>query len=417
MTWLGRLLLSAVAAVLLVTSVGPTVSAGAPEVYQVPAGGVLQLAGAGWGHGRGMSQWGAYQAATEGHSAAEILGFYYPGTTLARVGSQRVRVLLAAATGPELVVPAVAGLGYRIGTAAGMESESPTPATPPAGCPGPVTSWRAVVADSGLLLQALCGSWVDVRSAAGTQAIGFEVAGGITPVQVAGARRGYRGQLLAHRSGRSLRVLNVVAMEDYLRAVVPAEVSPSWPAEALAAQAVAARTFASHEVAARGNSAFDVYDSTYSQSYPGARTYLPDWTPLASREDARCDAAIAATAELQLLWAGSPALTQFSASNGAVTAAGPLPYQLATVDPWDARAAGNPRRAWVRSVPATALASRYRLGRLRQVEVLARDGVGDWGGRILAVRLVGTRRAVTVRGDSAIRSAFGVHSSNFTITG
>jgi SpoIID/LytB domain protein len=61
-----------------------TPTAGGPisvnEVYPRPASGVFRLSGHGWGHGHGMSQWGAEGAATLGKSADEILATYYPGT-------------------------------------------------------------------------------------------------------------------------------------------------------------------------------------------------------------------------------------------------------------------------------------------------------------------------------------------------
>jgi len=40
------------------------------------------ITGGGWGHGIGLSQWGAYQRAKEGQKAADIIAFYYPGTKL-----------------------------------------------------------------------------------------------------------------------------------------------------------------------------------------------------------------------------------------------------------------------------------------------------------------------------------------------
>ena len=94
-----------------------------------------------------------------------------------------------------------------------------------------------------------------------------------------------------------------------------------------------------------------------------------------------------------------------------------VPYLRAAPDGWDARAARNPQRTWKVTVNATSLAARYGLGTLTEVVVTGRDGGGDWGGRITSAQLVGTARTVTLSGDSAIRSAFGVRSANFTIVG
>ncbi len=89
--------------------VGAPVSAAEPEVYPVPADGVFRMQGSGWGHGRGMSQWGAYQAAATGVLHPQILSFYYPGTVLAPMPDALVRVLLASDTGRDLVVRATPG--------------------------------------------------------------------------------------------------------------------------------------------------------------------------------------------------------------------------------------------------------------------------------------------------------------------
>ena len=59
------------------------------------AGTALIVTGHGWGHGVGMSQWGAYGYARHGWKYRRILDHYYPGTTMGHVGEERVRVLLA----------------------------------------------------------------------------------------------------------------------------------------------------------------------------------------------------------------------------------------------------------------------------------------------------------------------------------
>lgn len=42
----------------------------------------ISVQGHGWGHGVGMSQWGAYGMASQGFKCSQILDFYYPGTKL-----------------------------------------------------------------------------------------------------------------------------------------------------------------------------------------------------------------------------------------------------------------------------------------------------------------------------------------------
>src|SRR5437763_9354557 len=57
----------------------------------------LVVTGHGWGHGVGMSQWGAYGYARHGWSYDRILAHYYPGTQLAGAPVSHIRVLLATA--------------------------------------------------------------------------------------------------------------------------------------------------------------------------------------------------------------------------------------------------------------------------------------------------------------------------------
>ncbi|HEX6887564.1 MAG TPA: SpoIID/LytB domain-containing protein, partial [Candidatus Nanopelagicales bacterium] len=287
----------------------------------------------------------------------------------------------------------------------------------PEGCTAPATRWRARAVRAGLRLDAACGGrWRTVQGAA-PAAITFAGADGMVATQNGTVRRAYRGTVTATRLGsRAVAVVNTVAMEDYLRAVVPSESSPSWPDEALKAQAVAARSYAAREARGRAARSFDVYDTTRSQAYPGAAILDSAWRPVRSREHPRSDAAIAATAGLHVTVDGVPALTQFGASNGGATAASPLPYMTVQTDPWDARAMRNPRLAWTHSIAAAELGRRARVGQVTAVEVLGREGAGPWGGRLTALRIVGTSGARTVSGDGAIRSMFGTASSMFTFT-
>lgn len=403
-----------VAASIVAASVGLVAPATAvePEVFPVPADGVYRMQGSGWGHGRGMSQWGAFQAALTGVAHPQILSFYYPGTTLVPMPDALIRVLLASDTGRDLVVRATPGLTV---TQAGVDAIA-LPVTP-SGCASPATRWRVRASGSALKLAVYCGRWLTVDTVAGSS-LEFAVPDGLVGTQNGSVRRGYRGTVTAIRTGsRSVQVVNTLPMELYLRPVVAAEVSPSWPVEALRAQAVAARSYAAHGALGRAKHTFDVYDSTRSQAYPGAVAYDASWRIVRSREHPNTDAAIADTAGIQVTIGGAPALTQFSSSNGGATAATPLPYMAVQADPWDSTAAKNPRLAWTGSVSAAKLRARCRgAGDISAVRVLAREGAGPWGGRISQMEIVGASRTCTLASDSAIRSALGVNSSVLTFT-
>lgn len=398
------------AAIVGVAAPAPAVE---PEVYPVPADGVFRVEGSGWGHGRGMSQWGAYQAAASGVLHPQILSFYYPGTVLAPMPDAMVRVLLASDTGRDLVVRATPGLTV---TQVGRDPIQ-LPVTP-SNCAVPASRWRVRASGSGMTLAVHCGSWRTVDKVAGST-LEFAVPDDVVGTQNGSVRRGYRGTVTAIRTGkRSVQVVNTLPMELYLRPVVAAEVSPSWPVEALRAQAVAARSYAAHGALGREKRAFDVYDSTRSQAYPGAVSYDSAWRIVGKREHPTTDAAIADTTGVQVTAGGLPALTQFSSSNGGATAATPLAYMVAQADPWDATAAKNPRLAWTDSVSTASLRARCRgAGDISAVRVLAREGAGPWGGRISQMEIVGTARTCRLASDSAIRATLGVNSSVLTFTG
>ena len=407
---------TAVAALASVTCLGLVMPASAadPETYPVPADGVFQMTGSGWGHGRGMSQWGAYQAASEGRTHQEILGFYYPGTTLATLPSGVVRVLLSSDTGRNLVVRAVPGLSADFDKDGNQTLVLPAQ---PDGCTRPATKWRARSVGKRMRLDARCGSWTKVARKLGPT-VSFEVPDGIVATTSRRSKRGYRGAVSAtYVASRSVRVVNTVPMEQYLRSVVAAEVSPSWPAESLRAQAVAARSYAATEMRGRAASAFDVYDWVRSQAYPGAVEYGSGWRVTRSREHPATDAAIADTAGVHVIAGGVPALTQFSSSNGGATAASPLPHMVAAADPWDAAATKNPRLAWTDTVSAGQLSAQCSgSGPVTAVRVLQREGAGPWGGRVSRLEIVGTNRSCQLTSDSAIRLALGVNSSFLTFT-
>jgi SpoIID/LytB domain protein len=87
---------------------------------------------------------------------------------------------------------------------------------------------------------------------------------------VAIADRRYRGSLdLKRLSARKLRLINSLPMEAYVAGVVPAEMSPSWPLEALKSQAICARSYAFAKTVERAGRDFDVVDTVLDQAYHG----------------------------------------------------------------------------------------------------------------------------------------------------
>ena len=359
-----------------VGSAGPAVARSAPDVtpaeaYPVPFGGVFTVDGHGYGHGRGMSQWGAAGAAEHGLSATSILNFYYPGTTQQTRTPGTIRVLISAATGPNMQVDPASGLTAR-DLATNKLYHLPT---------GP-TRWRVRRDGSVLRIASLTGSrWTRYPDIHGAFAGAVRLAAtGALTLHVGTASRHYRGKLTVSPLGTTqVQVVNTVDLESYVDGVVPSESIPSWPAAALQAQAVAARTYA---VAQRPGPTYDICDTTACQVYGGADI-----------EDARTTAATHATAGQVRTYGGVPISAEFGASNGGWTVSGGVPYLPAKADPYDGI---DPRssHSWTSTLSAKTIAGWYpAVGTLRTLRVLARDGNGQWGGRITRLELDGVDRS------------------------
>ncbi len=364
--------------------------AAAEEAYVRPADGVFQLRGHGFGHGRGMSQWGAQGAALSGLGAAQILGFYYPGTQLATIVDEPIRVRLSAD-------PSQLRVSMAVGLTVVETSGAVT--TLPAG----YGQWRFWPTATGLQLQGNSGTaWVVFPVSGATTVaapLRFVAPGGIVRVWRAdGTSTDYRGTVTAIPVGSTVDTVDTVSLEAYLRGVVPRESPASWLTAALSAQAVAARTYAARTLHAPGN--YDICDTTACQVYGGVTAYAVNGTATAL-EAASTDAAVAATAgQVVRTAAGALALTEYSASSGGWTAPGGQSYLVAQADPYDGIPAGNSSATWTAALPAAALEARYPgRGALNRLVVLARNGYGEWGGRVTSVRLEFANGSVDVTGD------------------
>src|SRR5205807_763523 len=73
----------------------PPVCASSCVAAKTGTGALFLFSGHGWGHGIGMSQYGAWGYALHGYGYQQILSHYYPGTTLGTTTTTTVRVLLA----------------------------------------------------------------------------------------------------------------------------------------------------------------------------------------------------------------------------------------------------------------------------------------------------------------------------------
>lgn len=368
------------------------------QTYYVPVTQSLVVMGNGYGHGRGMSQHGAQGAALGGRTHRQILAFYYPGTT---VGTHRgpLRVLVTADTTSDVVVKPARGLRVR-DLATGKAVTVPKR--------DGILTWRITP-----MFKKRARTVVQYRNAEGWQRWRVLTGDGqfsadrpLRLVLPDGSSTRYRGLLRSASPYPRAKVrdtVNVVSMDDYVRGVIAREMPSSWHPQALRAQAVAARTYASFARRANKDRYWQVCDTTSCQVYGG----LP-------AETGTTNQAVAATAGAVLRSKGRFAFTQYSASSGGWTVDGGRSYLRAKKDPWDDWS-GNPNRRWRQPISVTSLEAAYpQLGRLLSIRVTRRDGNGVWKGRVLQAVLKGSAGSVSVTGDD-LRWRYGLRSTWFTI--
>ncbi|MEV5002743.1 SpoIID/LytB domain-containing protein [Nocardioides sp. LML1-1-1.1] len=379
---LSRTLVTVLAAVL-----GLVVAPVAVESSPATAATSFPLSGRGWGHGHGMSQYGAQGAATRGLTYRQIVNFYYPGTKVGTAGGA-IRVLLTKETRDVLVVGAQSGLSVR---ATGSTTSYPLARTG-------ATHWMIAPTPDNATSRvwvAVKGTWTLVRQIKGQAEFVAPTLRLYTP---SGSAL-YRGTLRSSVTGAHRDVVNVVPLEYYVRGVIAREMPSLWHAQALRAQAVAARSYAAFERGSRTGARYDVDDTTRSQVYGGV-----------AAETTQTNAAVTATRTEVRSYGGQPAFTQFSSSNGGWTTQGSRPYLVARADLYD------PVRTWTDTVTSAELEKAWpSLGTATRLQVVKRDGHGAGGGRVVTIRVIGTKRTIDVAGDT-FRSYLGLKSTFFFLT-
>jgi SpoIID/LytB domain protein len=373
-------------------------SVGVDQSYPVPASRVMTLHGHGFGHGHGMSQYGAYGAARQGQTYRQIMDFYYPGTTWS-TETGTVRVLLTGDTSTDVRISPADGLTVR-----DLGSATTYPLPTVAG----LTRWRLDVEGTATVVDYLTSSgWHRYAPGGHPTLVGdgqFRAGGRPLTLWTPTGSRTYRGSLRAASpsAGSAARdTVNVLSVDRYVQGVIPAEMPTSWHMEALKAQAVAARTYATWSRDQSPDRYYQICDTSSCQVYRGV-----------DAEDDRGNAAVAATYRQVLAADGGAAFTQFSSSSGGWLSAGSRRYLVSKADPYDGFA-GNPVHDWTLTLRASRVQDAYPgIGRLRRLHVTRREGGGQWGGRVVTVVLDGSRKSLAISGDT-FRSRFGLRSSWF----
>jgi stage II sporulation protein D len=383
-----RFVALAATALLVVTPAGPAV---ADDPIAVPEGATITFTGQGEGHGRGMSQYGAYSAARKGVKYGQIAKTYYPRTRWARAkGSIEVAVL--GDDDRDLVVLHHDRLSVR-SVASGRTWAADARRA---------TRWRVRPKASGAhVVSYFNRRWRAWKTIRGT----VQLAAGGRPLTLVtpDGRIRYRGALRSAKDDFGDRVtVNVVPLETYVRGVVPREMQAGWPQHALRAQAVASRTYAAWRRTRPLDRAYDICDTALCQVYGGA-----------GAEHRASDRAVRGTAREILTFRRKPAFTEYSASNGGHTVSGGRPYLPAKRDPYEGTSPDY--YGWKVKVTEAQMEAEYNFDDLASIALEDRDGKGRWGGRVLSVRVTaGSGFTDTITGDD-FRLDWGLPSRLFTI--
>ena len=372
-----------------------------------------------------MGQYGALGYAVDhGANYRDILAHYYGGTTVGNIGNPAVDVELVARSTTTWAI--VAGNGLR---ANGTD-------IPGAGLD--VVQVQRSGSTYTLLRSTSCESttWAPVGTFSTAVEFTVPTQSGyqnlVRTCETGNKMRAYRGSIVATAYGTSttrMLVANRVTLENYLLGVVPRESPASWGSlgggrgmQALKAQAVAARSYA--YASGPRSSGARTCDTTACQVYGGAAEL--GWNGSAYVITKELDAATTNTAvaetsgEVRMIGT-AVARTEFSSSTGGYTTGGTFP---AVVDEGDDTSL-NPNHRWTAGIAASTLAARLGVpGPLRNLEVTARNGHGDWGGRVTQIRFVdanGQSRTLgnpadPVRSGETIRTTLGLKSDWFTVS-
>jgi SpoIID/LytB domain protein len=348
----------------------------APPSTTAKTGPVFVVTGGGWGHGVGMSQWGAYGQAKVGRTFDQILSYYYTGTELGDAPSaisKRLRVLIAdnvpSVTLTSLVPFSVAdATGARYPLPAGDLTVPPTLELP--------------VGPNGELVSLL--GPIQFRSGKGS------------PLKF--RTMSYRGELRVSSNTKRLQLVDIVPLESYLLGVVPGEMPKDWPLEALKAQAVAARTYAIGNLL-KGKP-YDLYSDWRSQMYYGVE-----------HEASGPTQAVRDTKGKVVTYQGKVAQVFYFSSSGGRTAnavdvyGNDVPYLVSVDDPWDV---ASPYHRWTpRQLTGLELAKAFGLAQ-PVVDVTYEPGFQGSPAQIVLTTAAGVSvpfRTTDVRARLALRSS------------
>jgi len=377
------------------------------------------FSGSGWGHGVGLSQYGAQAMADAGKSVGRILGHYYNGTSLDQVADDKLldvnvgyhwssltAELRALEGGAELQVCAM--VSNRCNKSATIRDKRSG-----AGTAGRIAitrsrgDVRARVTSANGDMTTLRGDRIRIRWS-GTRYLDGEPA----VLRLETGREYRHGELIVNKHGTD-RINPVVRMRlqsEYLRGV--AEMPSSWNAAALRAQAIIARTYALRTGAGRKSDCdCHLHDSVVHQSYVGwskeiegsSAYYGKRWVSAVNRTDGTV-----------LTYRGSLAETYYFSSSGGHTLnsqdawSSTVPYLQSVDDPWS-QTGSNPNRSWSTGRSQASVASLFGLKDIDKLSITKRYAGGGVGA-ITATATNGDTKTISGKADY-MRSRLGLKSA------
>jgi SpoIID/LytB domain protein len=370
------------------------------------ASGSIRFFGGGWGHGVGMSQWGAYGLARKGWGDGRILRHYYSGTRVHRMAHLPKEIRVGIAQGRWKVhLQAQHGV---------VTIHRKTPEGLVIGRIPPGATWTVTRSHGRYRIVTQRGRLVGRKTWSERPVIRYAGAHAQVWIPEAGHRygRGWIDFSVACRSC-SMRLVAVVYAERYLFGL--GEVPSSWPMAAMEAQAVAARTYAFQKVRRLGQHQYGcdcgVLASTQDQVYAG-------WDKEAEPDGGRWVAAVRQTRHVVVTYHGKLIQAFYGSSSGGHTESNagawggtPLPYLRSVCDPGD-YARANPSRTWSVRLARWRIGARisratgHRLGPAVRFVGTKRDA----SHRILQTTFVGRYGSVTISG-ATLEYALGLRST------
>ena len=412
-----------------------------PATAAVPV--AFDLVGSGFGHGVGMSQYGALGQARAGASAAAILAHYYPGATLTTTQVDvPIRVSLSNGSGSyalrgESIESGGGNLAISID---GAETVIP---------PGEIVRVRneggsVVVTRGGSTGQDSSvgrGSTVVVRWA-GTRDPGA-AGGGATVVNAAqatdatvaarlnsvGHRYRYGTLEITPTTNAQVRVINTLALGDeYVLGV--AEMPNSWPAAALEAQAVASRSFALARYGngrvspdcgchVRSTQTDQVFAGWNKEKSAGGGAWRQAVMATMAGEGGSGSAGTGGAQGLVLTQNGKAIPAYFHSSSGGRTQdpaevwGSSVGFTSVVEDPWALDPSINPYASWTASVAQQRVAQVFGLPAVSSLEVISRTA----SGAVKEIRATAPTGTATVITGAAARAAFGLRSTHLNAIG